>query len=489
MNVLNPADVFTPATLDFGARTIRVTHELTTTLVVRSPVTVDRVAFGAGSDVFLAKVRDGTLRGTALTANVEQDVVVQFRPLTETEYDTTMEVTFSDASQVQLAIKGIGRKASSSADVQITPSALVFPDTEIDRDVVLPLEVENRSPELQTLRSVSDGNGQPVNGSSPFYVTVAGGTRDALPLVLASGAKVRLDLHFRPRTAGMVSKELRFFAQGFDTQPADTINAQGMGIAAGELNCSPLRLGFGALVRGRTADAATTCEVLGGTYTVRRADLEMGNSPPFQVLAAPSVGAVFGAGDRFDVRVRFLAEGVARMYRGNVVLTSGLDQTRMVALEGEVLRPLMSDVAIAVSLSWDPQFDLDLHLVRGGAQPFDPTNDCFYQRKTQSWGQAGTTDDPVLDVDSSQRGPEEVTLQSAGERLYDVYVHAYRGPDMPVTATVAFRSFGVEQAVQVEQLDQCGALWHVGRIDVSGGVPVFTAVGTKSSARPRGVCP
>lgn len=488
MNVLNPSDVFTPATLDFGPRTIRVTHELSTTLVVRSPVTVDRVAFGAGSDVFLAKVRDGSLRGTALRANAEQEVILQFRPLTEATYDTTMEVTFSDASQVQLAIKGIGRKASTTSDVQITPSALVFPETEIDRDVVLPLEVENRSPELQTLRTVSDDDGVPLTSAQPFYLTEAGGSRDALPLVLASGAKARVDLHFRPRAAGMISKELRFYAQGFDTQPADTINVQGTGIEAGELNCMPLRLEFGGLVRGRTADAATTCEVLGGVYTVQRAELE-NTSSAFQLLSVPRVGTVLNPGDRFDVRARFVAEGEATQHRANLVLTSGLQQTRVVVLEGSVLRPLMSEVAVAVTLAWEPQFDLDLHLVRGGAMPFDPTNDCFYQRKTQSWGQSGGGDDPVLDVDSNQRGPEEVTLQTANDRMYDVYVHAYRGPDMPVTATVTYRSYGVEQAVRVEELARCGALWHVGRIDVNGGVPVFSAVGIESDARGRGVCP
>jgi hypothetical protein len=490
VNQLNPADVFSPSSLDFGPRSLGITHELTTTLVVREALTVTQVRFDASADVFAAKTRTGVLRGTTLQPNVGLEVVVQFKPLAERAYDTAMVVVFADGRSVTLPLLATGRVAATGGGLDVSPSTLVFPPTEVGRDVVLPLTVRNADLEPQSVRTVVARVAGMLSSTSVYTVTREGLSSLSLPVMLMPGAEVVLDVHFRPDAAGEHTDELEFYAQGFDALPADILRVQGTGVAAGGLDCGPLRLEFGTLIRGDSRELTTTCTVSGGMYTVRDVALDPLSSPRFGVVEAPAPGSAFARGDVFRVRSRFAADGVAADHRGSVLVTSGLGQSRVIALEGAVRRPPAEELALAISVGWDASVDLDLHLVRSGAMPFDPLNDCFYQRKTQDWGQARWGgDDPVLDQDASGFGPEEVSIQAPGDRGYEVFVHFYTGGDRPTTARISLRSLGVEQATLSREFMRCGELWHVGRVDMAGTTPVFTPVSTVADARARGECP
>lgn len=482
--------MFSPSSLDFGPRSLGITHELTTTLVVREALTVTQVRFDASADVFAAKTRTGVLRGSTLQPNVGLEVVVQFKPLAERAYDTSMVVVFADGRSVTLPLAATGRTAATGGGLEVSPSTLVFPPTEVGRDVALPITVRNADLEPQAVRTILARVGGMLGSTSIFTVSRAGMSSLTLPLMLSPGAEVVLDVHYRPPTSGAHDDELQFFAQGFDVLPADTLRVQGTGVDAGGLDCAPLRLVFGALVRGDSHELTTTCTVSGGMYTVRDVALDPVGSPRFTIVEAPAPGSGFARGEAFRVRTRFAADGVASEHRGSVLVTSGLGQARVIALEGEVRRPPVDDLALAISVGWDAAVDLDLHLVRSGAMPFDPLNDCFYQRKTQDWGQARWGgDDPVLDRDASGFGPEEVSIQAPADRGYDVYVHFYTGGDLPTRASLSVRSLGVEQATASREFMRCGELWHVGRVDMAGATPVFTPVSTVSDARARGECP
>lgn len=490
MNQLNPADVFSPSNLDFGPRSLGVTHELTTTLVVRESLTVTQVRFDASADVFAAKTRTGVLRGTTLQPNVGLEVVVQFKPLAERAYDTAMVVVFADGRSVTLPLVATGRIATTGGGLEVTPSTLVFPPTEVGRDVALPITVRNADLEPQSVRTIVARVGGMLSSTSVYTVTRAGLSSLSLPVMLMPGAEVTLDVHYRPSTPGESVDDLQFFAQGFDALPADTLRVQGSAVDAGGLDCAPLRLEFGTLVRGDSRELTTTCTVSGGMFTVRDVALDPVSSARFALVEAPAAGSSFARGEVFRVRTRFGADGVASDHRGSVVLTSGLGQARIIALEGAVRRPPAEELALAISVGWDASVDLDLHLVRAGAMPFDPLNDCFYQRKTQDWGQRSWGgDDPVLDQDASGFGPEEVSIQAPADRGYDVFVHFYTGGDRPTTARISVRSLGAEQATLMRDFVRCGELWHVGRVDMAGTTPVFTPVSTVVDARARGECP
>ena len=113
---------------------------------------------------------------------------------------------------------------------------------------------------------------------------------------------------------------------------------------------------------------------------------------------------------------------------------------------------------VAIRLNWDTyNTDLDLHLLREGAQFADPMGDCYYATCTASnsmgtsnldWGQAGNqADNPLLDVDNdSGIGPENIFLESPSNGTYTVMVHYYQGmqttlPDIELWVDNELRSW------------------------------------------------
>ena len=85
-----------------------------------------------------------------------------------------------------------------------------------------------------------------------------------------------------------------------------------------------------------------------------------------------------------------------------------------------------------VEMFWTlPSDDMDLHLVRNGGLGNMRTNqDCYFAncQSGLSWGPAGVSGDPRLDLDDiTGTGPENINIQSPEFILYDVVVHDYPG--------------------------------------------------------------
>lgn len=73
--------------------------------------------------------------------------------------------------------------------------------------------------------------------------------------------------------------------------------------------------------------------------------------------------------------------------------------------------------------------DMDLHLLKGNGA-IRTANDCYYANCVGglSWGAAGRSDDPRLDLDDiPNRGPENINISTPGANTYTVLVHDYTG--------------------------------------------------------------
>ncbi len=120
-----------------------------------------------------------------------------------------------------------------------------------------------------------------------------------------------------------------------------------------------------------------------------------------------------------------------------------------------------------VELSWDtPAADLDLHLARGGADIFEPGDDANFCNSSPNWGDAGTDDDPRLDLDDQGGfGPENINILAPADDEYTVRVHYWEehGDDV-VVATVKVFTYGVEVYSGQRSMTR-NEVWDVGIVD------------------------
>ena len=148
-----------------------------------------------------------------------------------------------------------------------------------------------------------------------------------------------------------------------------------------------------------------------------------------------------------------------------------------------VSAPVRCDLAavpgedLHVELAWDTsRADLDLHLARGDAEIFDAPDDTTWCNETPDWGNAGTSDDPRLDLDDrSGFGPENIVIPSPINDDYTVRVHYFDdNGDADVTATVRVWVQG-SLAFTASRLMSLDEVWDVALIDWGnlsvGGIP------------------
>jgi uncharacterized protein YfaP (DUF2135 family) len=489
INVIDGTGIFSPSSIDFGIRELNVTHEEATILALppgNETLQVIDVTFDPPSDAFAARLADaaggGVLRGAVVVRGNPLPLKILFAPREAGSYDGSMTVVFQNNNGVQLPIKATGASGGDRGLV-FRPAEVQFTATELERDRFATVLIENAKNRAVTLREVRMLNSGLVAGrdATPLFVTEKGSSSLLSRPMVPAGGSIEVDVHFKPSVTGTVSDGLLFI---IEPSGSATLPVTGIGVPAGVLRCEPREIDFGPMVRGTVTDRSVVCTAEGGSYTLADADLSFATASLFTIANRPLSGVALGPGQSINVGVRFESRGLPLRHSGDLVLTSELGQATLVRLLGQVEPPPIADRDLSITADWDVAgTDLDLHLVRSGAMLFDLTNDCFYRNKFPDWGQPGNYDDnPHLDRDDTDAGPEEINLTLAREPSYEVYLHYYRGATVP-SGQVTVRFDGVVAASPTMTLNRCGDLWHVGTVIFDAGGPRFTAAGAVTDAR------
>lgn len=278
-------------------------------------------------------------------------------------------------------------------------------------------------------------------------------------LDIEPGAERALRLEWTPGEEGDLDAALPLVLE-----PADAALGAVFGTSApgGRLLC-PDVVAFGEVRRGSELAREIVCAVQGGG--VRTASVALFGSRAYFA----STPRIAGGAVSFTVTMRPYVLAGPALARGLITTSHG--ETAEIRLEGRALEPREEDVDIAVRLTWDAAFaDLDLHFVRSEASPFTEGDDCYFAAKNPRWGDLGQRqDDPFLDRDAVRgQGPETISLQTATEEVFDVYVHYFDFDPVvgevatEATVRVAVRGQPTERS---RSLGRCGQMWHVGRVE------------------------
>lgn len=486
--------IFAPSPLTFGERAIGATHEREVTLTMPGggdTLQIVDVRFEPATDVYAARLASGgVLTRAVVVPGKPLAIRVLFAPREPGSYDGSMLVVFQDQRGVQLNLVATGADMSSE-DLVIRPASVQFNNAEIGRDLVQVIEIQNNSNRVITISDVWLGNPpRPAREDQTDVFMTGEGGRMPFRGPVQPGLSVRADVHFKPAATGPFSDSLVLL---HDTGQAP-LPVSGTGVAVGSIRCEPRILDFGPLVRGQSRDLSFSCTAQGGGITLGDITLSGTSSPLFMVVNKPAPGLTLGGGQSTNVGVRFTADGLPKIAVADVVINSDLGPVDLVRVTGQVDPPPVEARDISVTANWDTlDTDVDLHMVRLGAQPFEPLNDCYYMRKNPDWGTEGMDiDDPYLDRDDVDGlGPEEINLTTAREGRYDIYGFFNRVPSAGTTTnvTVELKMRGNTVRTHVHHLASCGEMWHFGSIiyDVPGGR--FQLVDTVQDMTVRADCP
>ena len=462
---------FDPPEVNFGVRNVGLTYELQTSLRNTSgqPIRVQVIRFDPATDAFLPRLADGgTLRGTTLAPGDRVELIVGYAPSVIGNNDAVMTVVFADFV-IDVDIFATAREVAP-ARPQIVPSAIAFSDVPLNGQATQLISLTNAGE--------TDGALVDVTADSPFSVRAAGGQPLSLPTpALAPGASLNLEVVFSPRRLGSASGRLVF---ELDSQEQTEVTVTGDAAPAGLLACTPNAIDYGAVPRGRVVRQPVLCRASGGPYRLAQIRFAPGSSPSFRVASFPTG---LDADGRVALDIDFVSDSLPRPHAATLELVAGHGVTTTIAVTAETIAPDPTSTVVAIDLGWNTaRTDFDLHLVRSEGALFNPLDDCYWASKNPSWGAPDDgLDDPFLDRDDTNGfGPETINLAEPAESRYDVYVQYfdYDVPTSPVTTvSVGIALNGTAPVTYERQMDDCGLMWHVGRIEMVSGTARFTEAG------------
>ncbi len=278
----------TPEKLEFGPSAVGVEKTMKVRLSNRgrAPLTVH------GATASLPNMAVVPFESFELKAGGERELEVRFTPHVEGAVSGLLEV-LTDANKEGVARLGVaGRGVKTWVEVR-TP-ALDFGNVELGHVELRELVVRNPTQVESPVRLDIDGADADQFGSS----------EEGVPFLLRPGEERRLPMSFGPRRLG-VAQAIGRVAVCPTCEPT-IVSLAGMGIAA-RLEVTPLRVDFGRVALGASAEERITVRNL-GTESMAYGGVKLLDnvSGAFRVVSAPSVsGDLLVPGAAVEVRVAF----------------------------------------------------------------------------------------------------------------------------------------------------------------------------------------
>lgn len=468
---------FDPESIDFQTQPIDEAHaqDVRFTNASDGELLVTDVLFDPPQDAFVARRDDGgTLKGSRFARGESRLLRVLFGPSTEARYDTTMLVQ-SDRLQIELPIKAAGRRVVP-ATLEVVPNSVTFSSPiEVGREVRQDLRVTNvgeRAGRLARLETPGVARVVDLDGSSA-----------APSMELDPGESLDLALYFRPAREGEITDTVRFFSSA---EVVTELPIRATAIAAGVLGCDRTSVELGDVLRGTSRAEPVRCTITGGGFTLEA--LRLTTAVPGLTLENASA-APGSSVNQIDFDVRFVAAGLPHAVTGVVEIAGAAGQRVQIPVSAAVVAPPPGVAALSLELSWaTTNTDFDLHLVRGGAQPFQDGEDCHFGRKTLDWNTPGDDrDDPFLDQDDTLGpGVERLTMLDGRSGTYEIWVQYYAHPveapsSVDVTLTYQLGGGG-PMGTRTRTFTECGNMWHLGTARFDQSPPQLVLVDTESNA-------
>jgi len=321
-----PQLVCTPAALRFGATVVGQTETLLLTATNNGQTSVTVSAITVSNSDFTAS---SLSLPVVLLAGQSVDLSVSFTPTATGHREGTIKFS-SNASNPTLAIEVAGGGVSAES-VIASPATVSFGQVAIGARSTVPVVITNDRPWKVLISAL------PVSGSE---FSVSG---PAIPLTLAVGQSVALNVTFTPQFAGLIGGSL--FVGG----PALTIPLTGTGTAPGQLGVAPAPLNFGNVPEGTTATLPITVSAIGASVTVSSS---ASSSSQF-VLDGASFPFTIPAGQSRSFNVAFTPQSGGTS-SGSLTFASNASNSPSV----ESLTGAGTVTQYSVSLSWSASSDV-----------------------------------------------------------------------------------------------------------------------------------
>jgi len=294
------AFVVRPETLDFGPSALGRTKVLK--LKVSNGGRASYRVEGALSSI--PNVTVPPFEPFSLSAGAEREIEVRFTPDVEGAVQGALELLTDSESKGAVPVVGMGVKAF----VEVPEEALDF------GNVAMGL-VEMREVTVRNVSAVETPLGVSVQGADADQFTARHGDSD----VLAPGEQRAVSVAFAPRRLGLATAELRVVVCD-GCEPA-VVPLKGMGIAS-KLEVTPLRLDFGRVALGASAEQSITVRNQ-GSEPLKWSGVELQDNPGgvYRVVSAPVLGGgTLAPGAVVEVRVAFTPVVLGRAGEGRVEL-------------------------------------------------------------------------------------------------------------------------------------------------------------------------
>ncbi|NVJ22540.1 choice-of-anchor D domain-containing protein [Myxococcus sp. AM011] len=287
-----------PETIDFGASALGRTKsfKLKLTNGGRAAYRVE----GALSSI--PNVSVPPFEAFTLGAGAEREIEVHFKPDVEGTVQGSLELITDADSRGEVPVSGRGVKAF-----------LEVPETELDFGNVSMGFVEMRQVTVRNTSDVDTPLGVSVQGADADQFTAERGE----PEMLAPGEQRVLSVAFAPRRLGSATAELRVVVCD-GCEPA-VVPLKGTGVAS-KLEVTPLRLDFGRVALGASAEQSITVRNQ-GTEPLRWSGVELQANPGgvYRVVSEPVLsGGMLAPSASVEIRVAFTPVVLGRAGEGRV---------------------------------------------------------------------------------------------------------------------------------------------------------------------------